>query len=219
MRRRRILLEIGPEMSPLSFVLVALAAYLLGSIPTGYLVARSRRNVDILQAGSGRTGAANVLRTLGWKAALVVFLGDFAKGMAAVAVARVLTSGDPVADVVAALMAVTGHTFSIYLGFKGGRGVATGLGALVIVTPIAALACAIVAFSTMGISRYVSLGSILGACSVPFAILALVLLGIEPPAHLILGVLGSVFIVLNHKDNISRLLKGTERKLGRKAQA
>ena len=181
-------------------------------------MARSHRNVDILQTGSGRTGATNVLRTLGWKAALIVFVGDFAKGIAAVAIARVLSNGDPVADVLAALMAMAGHTFSIYLGFKCGRGVSTGLGALAIVTPIAALVCAIVAFSTMGITRYVSLGSILGACSVPFAMVGLVLVGIQPPVHLIFGVLGSAFIVLSHRDNISRLFKGTERKLGQKAQ-
>ncbi len=217
MHRLHILYGDGWEMPIASYALAMLAAYLVGSIPTGYLVARSHRHVDILQTGSGRTGATNVLRTLGWKAALIVFAGDFAKGIAAVAIARVLSNGDPVADVLAGLMAMAGHTFSIYLGFKGGRGVTTGLAALTIITPIGALVCAIVAFSTMGITRYVSLGSILGACSVPFTMLGLVLVGIQPPVHLIYGVLAPAFIVLSHKDNISRLLKGTERKLGRKA--
>ena len=218
MRQRQIPQEDDQEMPVLPYLAVALAAYLLGSIPTGYLVARSHRNVDILQTGSGRTGATNVLRALGWKAALIVFLGDFGKGVAAVALARILTNGDPLADVVAALVAMAGHNYSVFLGFRGGRGVSTGLGALTMVTPIAALVCAIVAFSTMGISRYVSLGSVLGALSVPFAMLVLVIVGLDPPAHLIYGVLGSAFIVLSHKDNIARLLKGTERRLGQKAR-
>jgi glycerol-3-phosphate acyltransferase PlsY len=206
-------------MSLIPYLLTAIVAYVIGATPTGHIVARFHRDVDLLQQGSGRTGATNVLRTLGWKAALIVFLGDFAKGIAAVVAARLISGSDPGADVVAGLMAMIGHTFSFYLGFKGGRGVTTGLGAIWIVSPIAGLVCAIVAFSTMGISRYVSLGSILGACSVPIAMLVLVLAGMQPPIHLVFGVLGGAFIVLSHRDNISRLLKGTERKLGQKARA
>jgi acyl phosphate:glycerol-3-phosphate acyltransferase len=206
------------KMLFLTYCLVGVIAYLLGSVPTGYLVAHSHRNVDILQSGSKRTGATNILRTLGWKAALVVFLGDFAKGMAAVAVARLISQSDPTADVIAGLAVMAGHNLSIFIHFKGGRGVTAGVGALAVVAPIAALICAVVAFSTIGLSRYVSLGSILGACSVPIAMVVLVIVGTQPPIHLVFGVVGPMFIVVSHKDNISRLLKGTERKLGQKAQ-
>lgn len=206
-------------MALINYILAAVAAYLLGSIPTGYIVARSHRNVDILQTGSKRTGATNILRTLGWQAALVVFLGDFLKGIAAVAVARALTGGDPAADVAAGFMAMAGHTFSLFLGFKGGRGVTTGLGAISLISPIAALVCAIVALSTMAVTRYVSLGSILGACSVPVTMVVLVIMGLGAPVHLLFGGAGALFIVVSHRDNIARLLNGTERKLGRRASA
>ena len=201
------------------YALTVLEAYLLGAIPTGYLVARSNRNVDLLRLGSGRTGTTNVLRTMGWKAAAVVFLGDFGKGVLAVLVARVLSGGDPVVETVAALAAIFGHTFSIYIGFKGGRGVATGVGGLAAIAPLAALVAAAIAFTTIGISRYVSLGSILGACSAPVTVAVLVFAAGESPVRLIYAFLGALFVVVSHKDNIGRLLKGTERKLGEHVRA
>ncbi len=198
----------------MAYILAVLAAYLVGALPTGYLVARSSKNVDILKHGSGRTGTTNVLRTLGWRAAGLVFAGDFLKGVVAVAIARAVSAGDPVVEVLAGLVAIAGHTYSVFIGFKGGRGVATGVGALAAMSPVAALVAATVAFSTMAVTRYVSLGSILGACSAPATLAVLVTVYGQPPPFLAYALLGATFIVVAHKDNIVRLLRGTERKLG-----
>ncbi len=205
----------------MQFVLYALAigvAYLLGAIPTGYLVARRFGNVDLLRHGSRRTGTTNVLRTLGWKAAGVVFAGDIAKGAMAILVARLVTHGDPTADLLAGLAAIGGHTYSPYIGFRGGRGVATGLGTLLLIAPAATVIAAVLAGSVIALSRYVSLGSILGACAVPVLLLVLTLTLGQPLPHLVYAFLGSVFVIASHRDNIGRLLHGTERKLGERAR-
>ncbi len=196
------------------YALAAAMAYLLGAIPTGYLVVRSQRNVDILKYGSGRTGTTNVLRTLGLRAAAIVFAGDLAKGIAAVLAARLVSHGDANVETLAGLMAILGHTYSVFIGFKGGRGVATGVGALLAMAPVAGLIAAAVAFSTMGVTRYVSLGSILGAASAPISAGVMVLAYGEPPARFLYAVIAALFVIASHKDNIGRLLKGTERKLG-----
>ncbi len=205
-------------MQILYYLVAAIAAYLIGSFPTGYLVARRHRNVDLLQQGSRRTGATNVLRTLGWRAAGIVFGGDFLKGMAAVMVARGLAGGDPLADVLAGLAAMLGHNYSLYLRFRGGRGVTTGLGSLAVMVPPAMVAVAILALSIIGLSRYVSLGSILGACAAPIAVLVMVLAFGQPAPHLLYALAGATVVVASHKDNIVRLLNGTERKLGERVR-
>jgi len=202
----------------LLYVVAALAAYLLGSIPTGYLVARMHPNVDLLRQGSKKTGATNVLRTLGWRAAAIVFGGDFAKGVAAVLIARLLAGGDPVADVLAGVAAILGHNYSLFIGFRGGRGVTAGLGSLAVMAPVAMLAVAVVAVSVIGISRYVSLGSVIGACVTPIAVLVMVLAFSQPLPHLLFAVAGSALVVASHRDNIGRLLNGTERRLGERVQ-
>ncbi|MHB0870635.1 MAG: glycerol-3-phosphate 1-O-acyltransferase PlsY [Chloroflexota bacterium] len=200
-----------------SYLLTAAAAYLLGSIPTGYVLARLRGNVDLLKMGSKRTGATNVLRTMGWRAAAPVLAGDFVKGIAAILIARLLASGDPTADVVAGMAALLGHNYSLYIGFRGGRGVTTGLGALVVIAPLAMAVAAAIGVAIIAWSRYVSLGSVLGSCTVPVAMLPMVLLLGQPLPHFLFGLLGAAFVVISHRDNISRLLKGTERKLGQQA--
>lgn len=195
-------------------ILSAMVAYLLGSVPTGYLVARHSGNVDLLQYGSGKTGATNVLRAVGKKAAAAVLLGDYAKGIVAILVARLITGGDPVADLLAGLAAIAGHNYSPFLRFKGGRGVSTGVGTLSVIAPAAMLVAALLFASTIYLTRYVSLGSILGAVSAPICILVLVLAFHQPPMHLLYGLVGAAFVVVGHHDNIGRLLRGTERKLG-----
>jgi glycerol-3-phosphate acyltransferase PlsY len=207
------------EARILSYLLVGLGAYLLGGIPTGLLVARRYRSVDLLKHGSGRTGTTNVLRTLGWKAAGAVFLGDFAKGVAAIGVARMIAPGDPMADLIAGLGALVGHNYSPYIGFKGGRGVAAGLGTLLVVAPVALLVVAVVGVSVIALTRYVSLGSILGSCAAPLVLLVLVLTLGQPQPHLAYALAGALFVVASHRDNIGRLLRGTERKLGERARA
>lgn len=203
-------------MATLSLLLATLVSYAVGSIPPGYLVARLFGNVDLLQKGSGRTGTTNVLRTLGWKAAGLVFLGDFAKGAVAIIATRIITGGDPLADLLAGLAVMVGHNYSLYLGFKGGRGVVTGLGVLAAIAPLVLAICGGIGVVVIALSRYVSLGSILGSAAVPFCLLALVLIAGQPWPHLAYGLIGAAFVIVSHRDNIQRLLSGTERKLGQR---
>lgn len=198
------------------YVLAGLVAYLLGSVPTGYAIARLRGNVDLLQLGSKRTGATNVLRTLGWRAAAPVFAGDFLKGVVAILLARLITQGDPIADVVAGLAALVGHNYSVYIGFKGGRGVTTGLGTLAVIAPLGLLIAAAIGVAIIAWSRYVSLGSVLGSCTVPVTLLVSVFLLGQPFPHFLFGFVGAAFVIVSHRDNIVRLLQGTERKLGQR---
>src|SRR5712691_3308023 len=125
-------------ISPQQIALAALVGYLLGSIPTGIIVARVYRNVDLTAYGSGRTGATNVLRTLGSGAAAIAFVGDFLQGFLAVMAVRYLIAADNSwGELIAAVAAVVGHSYSVFIGFKGGRGVVTGFGATAAATPIA----------------------------------------------------------------------------------
>jgi glycerol-3-phosphate acyltransferase PlsY len=186
------------------------AAYLVGAFPVGFLVARVFGVGDIRRHGSGTIGATNVLRTAGWVPALLTLVGDVAKGYLAVAAAGAL-AGDTGARAAAAVAAIIGNCWSVFLGFRGGKGVATGLGALLHLVP-GAVAPAIPVWLAVAVTtRYVSLGSILGAACVPLGAL---LLGYGAPA--VLAALASAAIIIaRHHDNIGRLLAGTERRLGR----
>jgi acyl phosphate:glycerol-3-phosphate acyltransferase len=203
-------------------VVSAVAGFLLGALPTGMLVGRAR-GVDMTRVGSRRTGATNVLRTLGWGAASIVFLGDLAKGAAAVLVARGLTGGglwwggDPWSQVAAATMAVIGHNYSPFIGWRGGRGVVTGMGGLVLLWPQAFLVAFLIGGIALALTRYVSLGSITGTIIAGLAVIAIVIYADQSTAYVFYGLLLPLFIVVSHRDNIVRLLRGTERKLGEKA--
>jgi glycerol-3-phosphate acyltransferase PlsY len=198
-------------------LLAALIGYLLGSIPTGMIVARVYRNVDLTAYGSGRTGATNVLRTLGRGAAAVAFGGDFLKGALAVALVKFVIAPDNAwIEMVAAIAAVVGHTYSMFIGFKGGRGVVTGFGASLVAAPVPILVAFIIGIGLVAITRYVSLGSVVGAV-LGAVFLCLVAFIHSDPAWAIWGILVGGFIVVAHKDNIQRLLSGTERKLGERA--
>lgn len=203
---------------PLTLLLSVLLGYLVGSVPTGALVARAWGGPDLTQVGSGRTGATNVLRTLGKKAAALVFLGDLLKGVLAVLIIARLLPGADAWDVAAAGMAaVVGHCYSPFMGFKGGRGVATALGgALALAPPAAALGllCGIAAVAT---TRLVSLGSIVGTLAAALTLLVLVATNREPPAYGLYALAVAAFIVVAHHDNIARLRSGTERRLGERA--
>ncbi len=193
-----------------------IAAYLLGAIPSGVVVARVYRNVDLTAHGSGRTGATNVLRTLGPGAATIVLVCDFLKGVLAVALASWLTGGDAWTELLAAIAAVIGHTYSPFIGFRGGRGVITGFGATVVAAPILMVIPLVVAIGLIATTRYVSLGSVVGSTLgglllVGFAVVS------GNPAWAMWGLLVSGFIVVAHRDNIRRLVTGTERKLGERA--
>jgi glycerol-3-phosphate acyltransferase PlsY len=194
-------------------LLPIVVAYLIGALPVGWLVARAFGVTDIRRHGSGNIGATNVLRTLGRLPAIVTLLGDVVKGFVAVQLAAALANGEPGAAAAAAVAAVAGNCWSVFLGFRGGKGVATGLGALLRIVPLATLAALPVFVVVVATTRFVSLGSLLAAACVP---LGAVLLGY--PSVFALAALGVAIIVIGrHHDNIARLRAGTESRFGRRA--
>jgi glycerol-3-phosphate acyltransferase PlsY len=204
----------------LQVVLGAVIGYAFGMLPTGMIVGRSL-GVDLTKVGSGRTGATNALRTLGARWAAVVALGDILKGLVPVLIDGWATGGVPfwglptVAQVAAASFAIVGHTFSPLIGFRGGRGVLTGGGGLLLLSwpaVVLALACGVVAIV---LTKYVSLGSLVGAVVAGTVVVVQALLGYAPLAYVPYGILMSAFVIVAHRDNIQRLLNGTERKLSR----
>jgi glycerol-3-phosphate acyltransferase PlsY len=194
-------------------VVVVIAAYLIGGIPWGIIVARLVGGPDPRTIGSGRTGGANVLRALGPGYAILSGLLDLAKGIVAVLVAR-LVGGGPALEVFAALAAIVGHSRSPFIGFQGGRGVAPGVGGLLMIEPIVVLAIAPVFFIAVAISRYSSLGSLLASASAGAMLVVLTAVQHLSPVYAFYGVAGAGLIWYFHRDNIQRLLAGTERKIG-----
>ena len=198
------------------YAVVMPLAYLIGALPWGYILLHLRRGIDIRDYGSGRTGVSNTLRTGGIRVAGLVLLLDLTKGILAVLLARALV-GDPTAEVAAGLLALVGHNWPVFLGFRGGRGIAPGLGALVIMAPIAAAIGVLVFIPICLISRYLSLGSILGVVTACAALPALALLGLSQNTYMIYGLLGGAVIIWQHRDNIQRIREGTERRIGNPA--
>jgi len=209
-------------------VLTAIIAYLWGSLPAGYWMGKLLRgkDFDIRDYGSRKTGATNVLRTLGRWPALVVLIVDLSKGIGPVLLAKLVPAlnADGWGPAVAGLLALLGHCYPVFIGFKGGRGVLTGAGAVLVISPITLLISAITTFSTIGIWRYVSLGSIVGSattmiCGVIFYLSGLLnptfALRVSLPDMLFLFI-GPGLVILFHYDNIGRLLTGKERKIGQK---
>jgi len=194
-------------------IALIVGAYLCGSIPMGVLVARSTGGVDPRTVGSGRTGGTNALRALGRKRAAIVVVGDLLKGAVPVLVARYV-SGSAVVEVLCGLAAVTGAIWSVFLGFRSGRGIATGVGTMLVIQPLAVLLAVPVFIAVILITRYVSLGSLLGSAALIPAMLLIwaVASGTMPPSYLIYTALGVILIWIAHADNIDRLLHGTERK-------
>jgi acyl phosphate:glycerol-3-phosphate acyltransferase len=188
-------------------------AYLIGAVPIGFLVARAFGVTDIRRQGSGNIGTTNVLRTLGRLPAALTLVGDVGKGFGAVAAGAWLSGGDPAATAASALAAVVGNCWSVFLGFRGGKGAATGLGAFLRLVPWATLPAALVWLAVIASFRYVSLGSITAALCVPLGAL---LLGYPAPSA-VAALVASVLIVVRHRENIARLLSGTERRLGHRA--
>jgi len=188
-------------------------AYLIGAVPIGWLVARAFGVTDIRRHGSGNIGATNVLRTLGRLPAIVTLLGDVLKGYAAVVVAGALAGGAPAAMAAAAVAAVVGNCWSVFLGFRGGKGVATGLGALLRLVPWATLAALPVFVVVLASFRYVSLACLLAALCVPLGALVLGYPGVSTLAALAVAAL----VVGRHHANIARLRAGSESRLGQKS--
>jgi glycerol-3-phosphate acyltransferase PlsY len=191
-------------------LLVLLLAYLLGSLPSGYLAGRWFAGIDLRSHGSGSTGATNVLRHVGKGPALVVLIVDVFKGAAAVLLAgKLLVSSAHWWMVAAGLAALAGHIWPIWLGWKGGKAVATGLGMLLGLAPVVGLACLGLFLTCLAISRIVSLSSLVAALSLPLLMLA----AAAPQAYVALGVMAALMVIWRHRSNISRLMAGTEPRL------
>ena len=200
-----------------TLVILVLVCYLLGSIPFGLIAGKLYRRIDVREHGSGSTGMTNVIRTVGVPMGALVLLLDMGKGVGAVALARYALDAPEAAQGAAALAAIAGHNWPVFIGFRGGRGTATGWGALLILWPIAGLVASVVGLALVAITRYVSLGSVT-ATLVGCAVLAVACLAGAAPMGLIwFAAIGCAFVVGRHRGNIERLLKGEERKLGQSA--
>lgn len=202
----------------LTWIGVLIAAYLLGSIPSGVVVGKLLRGVDVRKYGSGNIGATNALRILGVKESLLVLAGDFFKGVIAVLLARLVLESYS-AETMAAVAAIVGHNWSVFIGFSGGKGVSTSMGALTVMAPVIAFLCLVFFVIVVAISRYVSLGSILGALVTFILMLGLTLAGFEPLEYLYFGAVGACLLVFKHRGNLVRLRAGTERKFGQREKA
>ena len=189
-----------------------LIAYLAGSNPVGVLVARYAGGTDPRTIGSGRTGGTNALRALGPKWAAVVVTGDLLKGALPVILARIVT-GDPLVEVLCGAAAVAGAIWSVFAGFRSGRGVGTGVGTMLVIAPVAVLLAAPVFVGVILLTRYVSLGSLLGSAAMfPAMLLILLVVPETPLPYVIYSAVGAALIWLAHADNIDRLIHGKERK-------
>lgn len=196
------------EVGILHFVLGFVLGHLCGSIPSGLWIVQALHGIDIRNYGSKNIGTTNVFRTVGPKTAVMVLLADAFKGILAVWLVSAYFH-NPVLDVVTALGALLGHNYSVFLGFKGGKGVATALGLLVFLMPMVAPCSFGVWLVLVLATRYVSLGSIVAAIVTPFLAWYME----YPLAYVIFSAIAAFFVVLRHKENIQRLLSGTESKI------
>jgi glycerol-3-phosphate acyltransferase PlsY len=188
-------------------ILSLLAAYLLGAIPFGYVLVKAISGRDVREAGSGNIGATNVVRVAGKWAGITTLLLDIGKGYLAVWLAGRATGGSAGWMSAAALAVMAGHAFPVFLKFKGGKAVASFVGAFLCLTPLALAAVIVVWVVTVAFTRYVSLGSILAAGSLPLAVWLI----LHPPAPMVAAALiGGAFVIWRHKSNIERLRAGTE---------
>jgi glycerol-3-phosphate acyltransferase PlsY len=212
------------------FISVIAIGYLMGSIPFGVLIGRRSAGVDVRQYGSGKMGATNVLRTAGRKAAALVACLDVLKGVLAVVFAGLIVGRDYlvvgdlglgmlVAQVLAALAAVVGHIWPVFLKFRGGRGVATFMGGLIALCPPAAIFGGEIMILGAGLTRFASLGSIAGAVGTYTILLPLTIMNGFPIEYLVYALIGTILLIVVHRDNIARLLAGKERRLGEKVDA
>lgn len=196
----------------LSLILI-LGGYLLGSVPSGILVGRAF-GVDVRDVGSGNIGTANVLRAAGKGAAVLTMAGDMVKGIVPVVLARLFTESEWVIASVA-LAAVIGHCWPVFLGFKGGKGVATGAGTSIALAPIAGLSMFALWWAVALLSRYTSLAAIVVMVASPFAFI----IAGKPLPYVLYTIVGGLAVLWRHRENVRSLLTGTERKVGEKKKA
>ncbi len=193
---------------------IVLGSYVAGSFPTSYIIARMARGIDIREHGSGNPGATNVFRVVGPAAGAVTFIIDASKGLAPVLIAASLTGHHPVYMIAAGIGAIAGHMWTFFLKFRGGKGVATAAGVFTALLPLPTLFGLMIFAAALLATRYVSLGSMLGALSLPVS----AVIRKEPPAFVVFAAIVSLAVVVRHRANIVRLLAGTEQPIIRKEE-
>jgi glycerol-3-phosphate acyltransferase PlsY len=196
-------------MTVVYYLLAGLAGYLIGAIPTGYLVVKQLTGQDIREIGSGGTGATNVRRVAGGKAALFVLFFDLHKGLVPVVLSKMLFPQLYWLHVLVAFMAVIGHSKSVFIGFSGGKSAATGLGGMLGLSPFPALLVGLIAYVLTKLSRYQSVGSMIASLAAP---ILLYLFG-SPLPYVIYAAIAAAYVIYMHKANIGRLMTGTENRL------
>lgn len=197
-----------------SAALWLLVSYFLGAVPTSYLLSRLFAGIDLRQHGSGNLGATNLYRVLGWKYAIPAALVDIAKGVVPVLVFAPQVSDSQLFALACGVAAIVGHVFSVFVGFKGGKGVATAAGVMLALAPIALLVSAAVWGVLVRLTGYVSLGSIVAAAVLPFAIYLLE--DSRTPALVWIAAAIAAAVIILHWRNIQRLIRGTENRFGRR---
>jgi len=195
-------------MPPLTLLLLFAGSYLVGAFPTAFLVAKKLRGIDIREHGSGNPGATNVYRVVGAGAGIFTFAVDMIKGLLPVIAVRMVAGEIPLLLISAGLAAIAGHVWTVFLRFKGGKGVATAAGVFIALLPVPALCALAVFFIVLSLSGYVSLGSIIAAVTLP----VIAFFRHEPVLYVIFAFLVAAGIIYKHKSNIARLAAGKERK-------
>lgn len=190
-------------------IILLFVSFIIGSIPFGIIIAKAK-GVDLKKVGSGNIGATNVLRSLGKWPAILTLLGDILKGTLVIAIGRYLEVGAFYEGLIG-ISAILGHNFSLFLSFTGGKGVATSIGVLIFYIPQVAIVTILLWLFVVFISRYSSLGAL-----VSFGLLPINILIFDDKKKLIIGIMIAILIFIRHRDNIQRLLKGTERKIGQR---
>jgi len=192
----------------MTLALVCVLSYLIGSIPSGLILGKGLWHVDLREHGSYNIGATNAWRTLGKTAGLLIFAFDLAKGAIGVWLGLYFTA-EPLVMVIGGILAIVGHSWSIFLKFKGGKGVATGLGVIVMLMPFVTIWVFAIWFVLVYVTKYVSLGSIVAAAFVPILAFCFG----APAEYICFGIVAAIFVIYRHKANILRLLSGTESKI------
>jgi len=207
----------------LTLIVIVLLSYLVGSIPTSIIVGKILRGIDIREYGSGNAGATNTFRVLGWKAGVFVIAVDIGKGVfATLVISKLNLTGVPLLastllQITAGVSAVCGHIWTVFAGFRGGKGVSTAAGMIIALYPIAFLICIAIFTIVLFTTRYVSVSSMIAAVSLPIVFVVLQQIGHQPVSSplLVLSLIMAGLIIFTHRANIRRLLNGTENRIRR----
>ena len=198
-----------------NFIIFGILSYLIGAIPIGLILSKSLRGIDIRNYGSGSIGMSNIQRNLGNFPAAVVLTLDMTKSFLPILYVRYFIPDPQILETISALGALTGHCWPIFAKFRGGRGVATGWGSLLILSPITGIISGIIGIPIIIMYKFISLGSIIGATSGCISMMLLSITRYHSFEYLWYALLGNIIVVYKHKENIQRLLEGTERKIGK----